>query len=162
MLLSYISKNFYPNRLPNMDSKFNFQQNTVCSVNKFSQVLKFYTNAGCDGCDISHVCTLHTPYSTLPQYTLFCSPSCHLSFQVLSIPSWPPRTSVNISLYLPDKQEYCFHDCRKLLQFSVHCSSLCSQEKVSPLSFGLSISGSIWCYTLWYIFFIVSLKKVTN
>ena len=101
--------------------------------------------------------TLPTPlYLQYTLFTVFSPTSCHLSFQVLSIPSWPPRTSVNIFQYLPGIQEYCFNDCRKHLQFSVHCSSLCSQEKVSPLSFGLSVSGSIWCYTLWYIFFFLS------
>ena len=34
----------------------NLQQNNVCSVEKFTQVWKFYTTAGCKVCEILHVC----------------------------------------------------------------------------------------------------------
>ena len=54
--MPYISKNFNQKNLHNIDNKLNLQQNNVCSVEKFTQVWKFYTTAGCEGCEILHVC----------------------------------------------------------------------------------------------------------
>ena len=59
MLLPCISQKIYPKRLQNCKKKKNYlQQNTLCSVKKFTQALKFYTNAVCDVCVILQVCSV--------------------------------------------------------------------------------------------------------